>query len=203
MNAAIRILKLFFAWFLTFMAISGLPIIFFDMSSEPTSVLVFVDVLMAVIAIVLFCSSRRDKKRDEMNRSMYNPYAGSKNYCVMRHIDGLPMAKNMDCTIILKDDRFVFTSGKMQFELEKSRIQDIYIRTETAPQGQQSASVNGIDPFELSQTAAGNTGKNYLIIQYLSVTAKRLCFEIGTGMLSAYTFIDDVKRTLPSANHRA
>lgn len=162
---------------------------FSDLSNDPPVLYFSLATFFVATAILLFLSNRQPQKQKEL----HNQYYDNKDICIMKHVNGLPLADYIDCNIILRDDRFVFSSGGMHFELEISKIQDICIKTEAALQGQQDAFVNGSSPQSIPRNTDHTIEKNYLIITYLSTELKCISFEIGTSMLSALIYLDKIK----------
>lgn len=130
------------------------------------------------------------------------------NTCLMTHVNGLPIAESMICTVTSATDRFSFSSGAMNFKLEKSKITDISIMTEREIQEQYVSSAGGAIAgaylFGTLGAVIGGRAKkkklkdevhNYLIITYQSPDVKYIGFEIGSAMKSAQKFVDDFKRT--------
>lgn len=122
----------------------------------------------------------------------------------MKHINGLPIAENMDCKIVSMDDKFIFSSGAMNFELEKSKITDMCIWTDREIEEQYVSSVRGavggaILFGPLGATIGGKAKKktikneihNYLIITCQSPDIKYIGFEIGLSLASAQIYVND------------
>ena len=129
----------------------------------------------------------------------------------MKHVNGLPIAEDVDCKITSTDDKFIFSSGVMNFELEKSKITDMCIKTDKEVQQQYVSSVGGavggaalFGPLGamIGGRAKKKTVKHevhhYLIITYQSPDIKYIGFEIGFNMASANKYVNDFKNTLTS-----
>ncbi len=164
-------------------------IMFSDLSKDPPVLYFSMATFFVATAILLFLSNKQPQKQKEL----HNQYYDNKDICIMKHVNGLPLADHIDCNIILREDRFVFSFGGMHFELELSKIQDICIKTEAALRGQQDAFANGSSPQSIPENPDHTAEENYLIITYLSTEVKCISFEIGTSMLSALIYLDKIK----------
>lgn len=117
----------------------------------------------------------------------------------MKHINGLPIAENMDCKIVSMDDKFIFSSDAMNFELEKSKITDMCIWTDREIEEEYVSSVGGAILFGPLGAAIGGRAKktikneihNYLIITCQSPDIKYIGFEIGLSLASAQIYVND------------
>lgn len=180
-------------------------IIYFAMASNQEQSLIFVvlGVMMIIFTILLFRPTKKDKLK---KAERINKYQENIKSCVMKHINGLPIAENVNCKITSTDKKFIFTSGTMNFELEKSKITDMCIKTDTEIQQQYVSSVGGavggavlFGPLgamiggRAKKKTVKNEVHNYLIITYQSPDIKYIGFEIGFSMASANAYINDFK----------
>lgn len=170
-------------------------------------------VILGLVCFLLFRTPTekelaRQVRRNERKQNKIEQYEQSLRTCTMKHINGLPIAENMDCTITSADDQFIFSSGSMHFELDKSKITDICVNTEQEIQEQYVSSVGGaVGGAMLFGTLGAMIGgrakkkkvkdetHHYLIITYQSPDVKYIGFEIGFSLSSAYRFVDDFKQT--------
>ncbi len=190
-------------------------IILFVADSHKTEYIILT--LAAGIACLLFLrkpsekSIEKKQQRAEKRSEWIAQQENAINTCTMTHVNGLPIAENMVCTITSTDDRFSFSSGAMNFELEKSKITDISIKTERELQEQYVSSTGGAIAgaylFGTLGAVIGGRAKkkklkdevhNYLIITYQSPDVKYIGFEIGSAMKSAHKFVDDFKGSASS-----
>ncbi len=97
-----------------FFAIGGTVGILSNSSTEPLAIQICIAVFFYVAAILLFTSDRRKHRAYEKQKQYQNKLKS----CTMKHVNGLPIAENVECRIISTDDKFIFTSGSMNFELD-------------------------------------------------------------------------------------
>lgn len=170
-------------------------------SQEEHTVYIVEGIVFAVITFLLFRPTKKDKEKTNAKRQRYND---SLNVCSMKHVNGLPIAENIECTIKSLPDSFEFSSGSMKFELEKSKITDMCMKTDQEIQQQYISSigsaVGGAVLFGPLGAIIGGRAKkktikneihNYLIITYKSDEIKYIGFEIGFSVPSAKKFIDE------------
>lgn len=182
------------------MCVSGLIATFVpNASDEPPMVTLSITVLFAFATYLIFSSEKRKEKRKARKESLKT--------CAMKHINGLPIAENIYCSIKLEDDKFIFSSGSMHFELQKSKIKDICIRTDIEIQQYYVSSAGGAAAGAMlfgpvGAIIGGRTKMKsikhktyYLIITYQSDEIKYIGFEIGFHMASANIFINDFKNS--------
>lgn len=172
-------------------------------SDEAHSVFIILGIIMVVFSILLFRPTKRDKqKKAEKTLERQN----SLKTCTMKHISGLPIAEDVICSITSLDDKFTFTSGSMHFELDKSKITDMCIKTDTEIQQQYVSSVGGavggaVLFGPLGAIIGGRSKKktvkrevhHYLIITYQSPEIKYIGFDIGFCMASANVYVNEFK----------
>lgn len=153
-------------------------------------------------------ATEKQKKMDKREKQ-----ADRLKTCTMKHVNGLPIAEGIDCNITLADDRYIFTSGTMNFELEKSKITDMCIKTDKEIQQQYVSSVGGavggaVLFGPLGAIIGGRAKKKtvkedihqYLIITYQSDEIKYLGFDINFAMASANIYVEDFKNSFNQAS---
>lgn len=131
----------------------------------------------------------------------------------MQHINGLPISENANCNVMSYDDKFTFTSGSMSFELEKSKITDICIKTDREIQQQYVANagkaIAGAVVFgPLGAIIGGKPKKktvkseihNYLIITYQSDGIKYIGFDICHNWGFANLCVKEFKNSTKSVS---
>lgn len=149
-------------------------------------------IVMVVCTVLLFTPTEKDKLESLK--------------CTMKHVNGLPIAENINCDVTATDDKFIFSSGVMKFELEKSKIIDMCINTDRELQQQYVSSVGGtiaggvlfgplgaIIGGRAKKKKVKNEVHNYFIITYQSDGIKYIGFEVGFNMASANKFISEFK----------
>ena len=184
-----------------------LAIIYFAMpsSQEESGIFTILGVIMAIFTILLFRPTKKDKQKKAARMIKHQENLKT---CAMKHVNGLPIAENINCNITSTDDKFIFSSGTMHFELDKSKITDMCIKTDTEIHQQYVSSIGGaiggavlFGPLGamLGGSAQKKTVKhethNYLIITYQSSEIKYIGFEIGRSMASANIYINDFKNS--------
>lgn len=186
-----------------FTGIFAIIYIAMSFSQEQPVVYIVLGVIMIACTILLFRPTKKDKLKKADRIAKCQEILKS---CTMKHVNGLPIAEDMICNIRSDDDRFIFSSGTMNFELEKSKITDMCIKTDKQIQEQYISSVGGavggavlFGPIGamIGGRAKKKTVKseihNYLIITYQSPDIKYMGFEIGLSMASANTYINEFK----------
>jgi hypothetical protein len=189
-----------------------LAVTYFVMASnqEQTALFLILGIIMVVFTVLLFRPTKKDKlKKAEKLDNRQN----SLKSCSMKHINGLPIAENVNCDIVSSDDKFTFSSGTMKFELDKSKITDVCIKTDREIQQQYVSSVGGavggaVLFGALGAMIGGRAKKktvksevhNYLIITYESDEIKYIGFEIGVNMASANLFVNEFKNNHTSGS---
>lgn len=196
------VLKRILGFFTAIMAIT-----YFAMSSsqETPTIFIVLGVLMIVFTVLLFRPTKKDKQKREKRQQETQDKLQT---CTMKHINGLPIAENMNCTITSTPDKFIFSSGTMKFELEKNKITDMCIKTDREIQQQYVSSVGGavggavlfgpvgaIIGGRAKKKTVKNEIHNYFIITYQSPDIKYIGFEpIGYATASANLYIEDFKK---------
>lgn len=186
-----------------FTAILAITYLAMSSNQEQSGLFVTLGIIMIVFTILLFRPTKKDKQKKS---ERMNKYQDSLKICTMKHVNGLPIAENVNCKITSTDDKFVFSSGTMNFELDKSKITDMCIKTDTEIQQQYISSVGGavggavlFGPLGamIGGRAKKKTIKNevhrYLIITYQSPEIKYIGFEIGFNMAFANAYINEFK----------
>lgn len=191
-----------------FFAIGGVIGLASGTSNESKMGLICVIAMFAIAAILLFSSDKRKGKRQRKKEERLANYNERLKTCTMKHVNGLPIAENVNCEITSRDNKFIFSSGAMNFELEKSKITDMCIKTDKEIQQQYVSSVGGavggavlFGPIgamiggRTKKKTVKNETHNYLIITYQSSEIKYIGFEIGLSMASANAYINEFKNS--------
>lgn len=172
-------------------------------SQKQSSVFVILGIVMVVCTILLFRPTKKDKLKKAERKANFQENLKS---CTMKHVNGLPIAENINCNVTATDDKFIFSSDVMKFELEKSKITDMCINTDRDLQQQYVSSIGGAAAGAvlfgpLGAIIGGRAKKkkvkdevhNYFIITYQSDGIKYMGFEVGFNMASANKFISEFK----------
>lgn len=124
-----------------------------------------------------------------------------------KHISGLPIAENIVCIITSYSDKITITSNGATFNLEKKKITDVSIKTETEIQEQYVSSAGGAVGGAMLFGALGavvggrakkkktKTVNKYLIISYMSdEELKFIVFDVSVNIWSAMKIADDFRK---------
>ena len=126
----------------------------------------------------------------------------------MKHVNGLPIAEGVNCKITMEADRFIFSSGSMNFELEKLKITDMCIKTDVEIQKQAVSSAGGAVAGGLAFGPLGaiiggrvktkniRTATHYLIITYTDNRGKLayIGFEVTNSLTAAGKLITEFRK---------
>lgn len=133
--------------------------------------------------------------------------AGVVNMGVFTHINGLNLAENTVCNVLSYSDRYEFKSGALQFNLLKSKVIDVIIKTDTDIQKQYVSSIGGavggavlFGPLGAmiggrAKQKKSKTVSNYLIITYKDNNdeIKYIGFDVTKDYFAAYKFVKEFK----------
>ena len=197
------LLKRIAGFFTGMMFITGISIIFTEKDTIPLALFIFLEIIFAILTYVLFKPSEKAKQRKIEKRDKRKARLKT---CIMKHVNGLPIAEGINCKITMEADRFIFSSGSMNFELEKLKITDMCIKTDVEIQQQYVSSVGGAVGGAILSGAVGamiggrakkkvvnRKMHHYLIITYQSDEIKYIGFDINYAMRSAKSYIEDFK----------
>lgn len=184
------------------LCITGISLTF---TQKPNVPFIIMAILFGTLTFILFKPTEKEKQKkidkQEKRREKLKT-------CTMKHINGLPIAEDVKCNITLTDDKYIFSSSTMNFELDKSKITDICIKTDTEIQQQYVSSVGGavvggalFGP--LGAMIGGRAKKktikhevhNYLIITYQSDEIKYIGFDTNLALASAHIYVEDFKNS--------
>lgn len=126
---------------------------------------------------------------------------------VFRHINGLSLAENAQCEVLSYPDVYEFKSGALKFNLPKSKIVDVNIKTDMDIQKQYVSSVGGavggaVLFGPLGAVIGGRakqkkvrTVSNYLIITYKGDTElKYIGFDVTNAPFKAQKFVNEFNK---------
>jgi len=165
-----------------------------------------------LLLFIIFCIkmirviSKTAKKQKKQLNELKN--AGMTVHAALNHINGLPIAENILCEIFSYPDKFEFKSGSMHFNLQKSKITDMTIKTDTEIQQQYVSSIGGavggavlFGPIGAmiggrAKSKKTRTVHSYLIITYMNDSeVKYIGFDVTNSLNIAYEFIKEFKET--------
>lgn len=183
------------------LCITGISIIF----EERKSTGIFLIILFGALTFILLRPTAKEKQKKIAKQEKRKEKLKT---CTMKHVNGLPIAEDVNCNITLTDDKYIFSSGSMNFELEKSKITDICIKTDTEIQQQYVSSVGGavvggalFGPLgamiggRAKKKTVKHESHHYLIITYQSDEIKYIGFDINYAAASAKVYIEDFKNS--------
>ena len=121
-------------------------------------------------------------------------------YCTdFVHVNGLPIAENLPCTLTIYSDRVEFQSGAITIKLMRSKITDVCVRTDTEvltqPVSSAGRAIAGAILFGALGAVIGGRVKNkktktvsyYLIITYIADQneIKYIGFDVSNNVFAA------------------
>ena len=166
----------------------------------------FIGIALIILAI---CVSKSKKKssaaKKEKNKS-------EKVLCsTFLHINGLPIAENVPCEVLSLIDKYEFKANGATFNLDKGKITDICVKTETEIQQQYVSSVGGaVGGAMLFGPLGGIIGgrakkkKTKIISQYLIFTylkeeeLKYIGFDVTGQGWNAGKIVDEYRNNCQS-----
>lgn len=192
------ILKRILGIFTGIMCITGFVM---AVSQKESIVFIIEGLIFGILTFFLFKPTEKEKEKQSEKQKRQNERMKT---CSMKHVNGLPIAENVNCTITSFPDSFEFSSGSMKFKLEKNKITDICIKTDEEIQQQYVSSVGGavggaVLFGPLGAMIGGRAKKktikeisHYLIITYMSDDEiKYMGFDIGLNMVFAKKVVKD------------
>lgn len=124
-----------------------LSLAMFGFALDSGTFFAYVRLLLAILAtILLFVQSNRVRKRrkKERQRARDDMLERQASLSVgLPHTMGLPIAENMDCQIYSTPTQYEIVASGNQFNIEKSKISDVSLKTDTEIQKQVTSSVGG------------------------------------------------------------
>lgn len=179
-------------------------------TNKPTIPFIIEAIFFGIVTFILLKPTAKDKQKKIDKQEKRKEKLKT---CTMKHVYGLPIAEDVNCNITLTDDKYIFSSGSMNFELEKSKITDMCIKTDTEIQQQYVSSVGGavvggalFGPLGamIGGRAKKKTVKheihNYLIITYQSDEIKYIGFDTNFALASAHIYVEDFKNNCNNAS---
>lgn len=146
-----------------------------------------------------------DNKKNEIacGKPMSKPIIGS-----FKHINGLNLPENAQCTVLSYPALYEFQSGSLKFTLLKSKVVDVTIKTDREIQQQYVSSIGGavggavlFGPLGAiiggrAKKKAIKTYYSYLIIKYKdNENLKYIGFDVTNAPFKAQKFVNELKKT--------
>lgn len=162
---------------------------------------------LIVIIICIICLTAISKARKiQKNQIQEMKNNGASIVAAFNHFNGLPLAEGALCQVVSFPDKLIFKSGGIDFDLEKSRITDICIKSETEIQQQYVSSAGGAVAGAVMFGALGaliggrakkkttRTITSYLIITYMKdEEVKYIAFDVLNQFNVANRFVKEFK----------
>ncbi len=98
---------------------------------------ILISIFILIIWRIRKSSLKKKQHKNEIQRS------GLTIHTMFPHVNGLPIAENLPCTIFSYPDRIEFKSGTTGIKLARNKITDMCIKTDTEIQNQAVSSVGG------------------------------------------------------------
>lgn len=172
-------------------------------TSSANSLLPTIIVVGILILIIAFCvkmikvTSKAKKERKEKMKTLKN--SGLLQYTAFSHVNGLPIPENTFVEVFSYPDRLEFKAGTTNINLQRDKISDMCIKTDTEIQNQAVSSAGGAVAGALMFGALGaaiggrtKTKKVKTVTSYLIIT-----YTNNQGELSFIGF--DIKNNPPAA----
>ncbi len=154
--------------------------------------LVFVGLPCAIYNSIKNSAKRNKKIKEDMKAK------GIRQIACFAHVYGLSIAENVICKISDYEDKYNFEANGVNFNLDKSKITDVCIKTDTEIQHQSVSSVGGAIAGRVlfgplgaiiggrAKTRKVKTTTQYLIFTYISnEEIKYICFDISSSSWAA------------------
>lgn len=175
------------------------------------AVFIVIAIIFGIITFLLFKPTTNDRKKDKIKQDKRHEQLST---CTASHVNGLPLAENATCVIKSLSDKFLFSSGSATFDLEKNKITDMCIKTDTEIQQQYVSSMGGavggallfgpvgaIIGGRAKKKTVSHKTKNYLIITYESNgEIKYIGFDVSFCIASARMFVNEYNSTADKNN---
>lgn len=159
-------------------------------------------IIITVIVLIIVGVSKNKQKNEKSKPNGLTMRMSAK------HVNGLPIAENLNCEINSYDDRLEFKSGTTNIKLPRNKITDMCIKTDVEIQKQAVSSVGGAIAGGLTFGRLGaiiggrvktkniRTATHYLIITYTDSSGKLayIGFEVTNNLNAAGKLITEFKK---------
>ncbi len=178
--------------------------------SEAVIGLLGIIVLFIIVSIVRSSKKKKTRRKLEMQqREMELQSQGITIISKMKYIDGLPIVTGTECELVSFIDKITLKVSGTEFNLDKSKLTDVCIKTDTEIQKQYVSSVGGAVGgailFGGLGAVVGGRAKEkkttaitkYLIFTYSNNNEiKYVSFQIfPENIMSANKFVEEFKST--------
>lgn len=183
---------------------------------NPAEVAPLFVLILVLIAFVVFCIKMVGKtskaKKAQKERVNQLKASGMLLQDTFAHVSGLSVAENVFCTIRSFADRYQFIANGVEMNLQRSKITDVSIKTDTEIQTQYVSSVGGavggavlFGPLGAIIGGRAKQKKTKTVSQYLIITywsneneLKYICFDVTGRVYSAAKFVDEFVKSRPA-----
>lgn len=162
------------------------------------------------ILIVILIARNSKKKKSTPTVKEHNGTITS----VFQHVNGLPIAEDVACNVSSLPDKFEIVANGTTFNLDKSRITDVCMKTDVEIQQQYVSSVGGaiggavlFGPLGAVIGGRAKKKKTRNVTQYLIITytkddeIKYIGFEVGQNFWQAGKMVDEFRMNNARENH--
>lgn len=114
---------------------------------NPADIIPFLIIIAILILLVIFCSksaiklSKQKKKNKQKIQELKEQ--GANNISTFMLVSGLPLPENTLCRLISWDNRIEIEANGTKFNLDKSKINDVCIKTDVEFKSQYVSSAGG------------------------------------------------------------
>lgn len=172
----------------------------------PFFIVIGVLLLIAIFSIYMAIKTSKIRKKVKAEQNKRIGELGAYHTATLKHTKGLPVPEGTLCRLFLCHDKIVIECNGNKFNLEKSKLTDISMKTDIEIQKQYVSSIGGAVAGAVMFGALGamiggraKEKKSKSINTYLIFTYKKgegldyIGFEITTSILLGRKFVDDFK----------
>ena len=173
----------------------------------PLFIIIGILLLVIIFSIRMVIATSKAKKKQKHELTTLKTQ-GLTMRMSAKHVNGLPIAENLNCEINSYDDRLEFKSGTTNIKLPRNKITDMCIKTDVEIQKQAVSSVGGAIAGGLTFGRLGaiiggrvktkniRTATHYLIITYTDSSGKLayIGFEVTNNLTAAGKLITEFKK---------
>lgn len=165
---------------------------------------------LILIIFIAYMIDRQNKIKKTINDKKQEK--GASLFIKLPILQGLPVAENTLCDILSCPTYYEFNVNNTTFKLDKEKIQDICIKTDTEIQKYYTSSIGGavggavlFGPIGAmiggrTKKKTSTTTKNYLIFTYLKDNNIHYISFDSTNSLSSIKFVNEFKKSNPNRN---
>lgn len=189
---------------------------FLSASVNPAEVAPLFVLILVLIAFIVFCIKMVGKtskaKKTQKERVNQLKASGMLLQDTFAHVSGLSIAENVFCTMRSYADRYEIHANGAEMNLQRSKVTDVSIKTDTEIQTQYVSSVGGavggavlFGPLGAIIGGRAKQKKTKTVSQYLIITywsgeneLKYICFDVTGRVYSAAKFVDEFVKSRPA-----